>query len=134
MLLHDLLSRPVSPSLLTEICHCAAPAPPVPHRVASLAAELEELDAISVELAARQVDNAYNQFSDDHDVLGFMEALGFDGFANTQLAKGSLSAVFKAALEATQPSSDKQYKSPWDKGLEAAAHRKLELWYKATGL
>lgn len=87
-----------------------------------------------MELAGRQVDNAYNEYSDCHDVMGFMQALGFDEFANTSLAKASLSAVFKAALEATQPSSDKQYKSPWDKGLEAAAHRKLESWYKSTGL
>eukprot|EP00884_Botryococcus_braunii_P023669 jgi/Botrbrau1/9987/Bobra.0012s0076.2 len=111
-----------------------APAPVVAHQAASLASELEELDAISVELAEQQVNNAYNQFGQDHNVSGFMQALGFDGFTDASLRKGPLSGLFAAAIKATSPHADKKYESPWDKELAAAAHRRLVCWSKSTGI
>lgn len=103
-------------------------------QAASLASELEELDAISVELAEQQVNNAYNQFGDEHNVSGFMQALGFEDFSNKSLAKGPLSTLFDSAIKATSPGIDKKYDSPWDKELAAAAHRRLVCWAKSTGI
>jgi hypothetical protein len=85
-------------------------------------------------LAEQQVNNAYNQFAQDHNVSGFMQALGFEGFASASLAKGSLSGLFDAAIKSTSPNEDKKYESPWDKELAAAAHRRLVCWSKSTGL
>jgi hypothetical protein len=98
-----------------------------------LRSELEELDAISTELAEQQVSNAYNVYGEDHNVSGFMQALGFEGFANG-MARKPLHAVFDAALTATNPSSGKAYESMWDKELAAAAHRMLVKWSQSSGL
>ncbi|KAK9829718.1 hypothetical protein WJX72_007514 [[Myrmecia] bisecta] len=79
--------------------------------------------------ATDQVQQAFEQYVDSNDIVGFMSSLGYHNFAAGANSE-DLRGLFRRALRSSHPErAASATSSLWDRQLAAASHRKLQEWY-----